>query len=237
MLDKGLRSKLDANDKIMRKLTIRVPVKDGEIFVSANPRSPAANGLQADLNAAANIGLRAILDPDWCGKWWYVPARLDDGWRIPDPKSCGGAACLKGWKVAKSKSGYSTNGTPKAKVDSEAVESAYQLQIQATAAYEEAKNARMKTKRGSPESRNAKMCEDVAKQAYSLARQAYKSATKDAKAAKIVNLWRDIASTNNAVLFADGSSWREYAAYRLDVEKSVVEELTRQAKKKGILPG
>lgn len=30
-------------------------------------------GIQADLNAAANIGLRALMDPDFPGKWWYVP--------------------------------------------------------------------------------------------------------------------------------------------------------------------
>ncbi|HOD96142.1 MAG TPA: type V CRISPR-associated protein Cas12b [Candidatus Hydrogenedentes bacterium] len=52
---------------------IRVPVPGGEVFVSADAASPAAKGLQADLNAAANIGLRALLDPDWPGKWWYVP--------------------------------------------------------------------------------------------------------------------------------------------------------------------
>ena len=51
----------------------RVPLRGGEIFVSADPASPAAKGLQADLNAAANIGLRALTDPDWPGKWWYVP--------------------------------------------------------------------------------------------------------------------------------------------------------------------
>jgi hypothetical protein len=28
--------------------------------------------LQADTNAAGNIGLRALLDPDWSGRWWYV---------------------------------------------------------------------------------------------------------------------------------------------------------------------
>ena len=33
----------------------------------------SVGGLQADLNAAANIGLRALLDPDFPGKWWYVP--------------------------------------------------------------------------------------------------------------------------------------------------------------------
>jgi hypothetical protein len=52
---------------------IRVPLTGGEIFVSADPNSPAAKGLHADLNAAANIGLRALTDPDWPGKWWYVP--------------------------------------------------------------------------------------------------------------------------------------------------------------------
>jgi len=52
---------------------IRLTARGGEIFVSADPASPAAKGLQADLNAAANIGLRALTDPDWPGKWWYVP--------------------------------------------------------------------------------------------------------------------------------------------------------------------
>lgn len=52
---------------------VRVPLRGGEIFVSGDPASPAAKGLQADLNAAANIGLRALTDPDWPGKWWYVP--------------------------------------------------------------------------------------------------------------------------------------------------------------------
>lgn len=52
---------------------IRIPVNGGELFVSADPRSPAAKGLQADLNAAANVGLRALLDPDFNGKWWFIP--------------------------------------------------------------------------------------------------------------------------------------------------------------------
>lgn len=51
----------------------RTPLNGGEIFVSADSNSPAAKGLQADLNAAANIGLRALTDPDWPGKWWYIP--------------------------------------------------------------------------------------------------------------------------------------------------------------------
>ncbi|NPV60719.1 MAG: type V CRISPR-associated protein Cas12b [Actinobacteria bacterium] len=51
---------------------IRIPLRGGDIFVSADRTSPSAKGIQADLNAAANIGLRALLDPDWPGSWWYV---------------------------------------------------------------------------------------------------------------------------------------------------------------------
>ena len=51
---------------------IRLPRNGGEVFVSANPTSPSSQGLQADLNAAANIGLRALGDPDWLGSWWYL---------------------------------------------------------------------------------------------------------------------------------------------------------------------
>ncbi|MEW6307573.1 MAG: type V CRISPR-associated protein Cas12b [Bacillota bacterium] len=52
---------------------IRVPLRGGEIFVSASRDSQGVKSLQADLNAAANIGLRGLTDPDWPGKWWYVP--------------------------------------------------------------------------------------------------------------------------------------------------------------------
>jgi len=60
--------------------------------VSADPESPAARGLQADLNAAANIGLRALLDPDFPGRWWYVPCDAATG--RPAGDKCTGAACL-----------------------------------------------------------------------------------------------------------------------------------------------
>lgn len=70
---------------------VRVPVPGGEIFVSADQQSPAAKGLQADLNAAANIGLRALLDPDWPGKWWYVPCDADSFKPAKDKVSGSGA--------------------------------------------------------------------------------------------------------------------------------------------------
>jgi hypothetical protein len=61
------------------KNLLRIPSKSGELFVSADPDSPTSNGIQADLNAAANIGLRAVMDPDWSGAWWYVPVKSVDG--------------------------------------------------------------------------------------------------------------------------------------------------------------
>ena len=63
---------------------VRVPVRGGEIFVSAHPDSSGAKSLQADLNAAANIGLRALTDPDWPGKWWYVPCDPASFKPVPD---------------------------------------------------------------------------------------------------------------------------------------------------------
>ncbi len=52
---------------------VRILDRSGELFVSADRNSPASKGIQADLNAAANIGLRALLDPDWPGRWWWIP--------------------------------------------------------------------------------------------------------------------------------------------------------------------
>jgi hypothetical protein len=73
---------------------VRVPLRGGEIFVSAKPDSPLAQGIQADLNAAANIGLKALLDPDWPGKWWYVPCEAQT--LKPLAKSTKGCALLPG---------------------------------------------------------------------------------------------------------------------------------------------
>ena len=80
--------------------TIRVPRKGGDLFIAAPPwrgtTGGAAGGsvkaLQADLNAAANIGLRALLDPDFAGRWWYVPC--DSATGKPAKDKCAGAACL-----------------------------------------------------------------------------------------------------------------------------------------------
>jgi hypothetical protein len=74
---------------------VLIPQNGGDLFVSCGAEHPAAGTpqtrtsgsaqaagreatpgvrtLQADLNAAGNIGLRELLDPDWAGRWWYVP--------------------------------------------------------------------------------------------------------------------------------------------------------------------
>ncbi|MGH8677124.1 MAG: type V CRISPR-associated protein Cas12b, partial [Burkholderiales bacterium] len=61
---------------------LRIQVKGGELFVSSVPTVKGA--LQADLNAAANIGLKALLDPDWEGRWWYVPCDTKTGKPVAD---------------------------------------------------------------------------------------------------------------------------------------------------------
>lgn len=63
---------------------VRIIRPGGEIFVSSDPDSPAARGLQADLNAAANIGLKPLLDPDWLGAWWFVLVDMKTGKPVED---------------------------------------------------------------------------------------------------------------------------------------------------------
>ena len=67
-------SRLDEHTR-GRLASVRLPIEGGSIFVSAAPGSLGAKGTQADLNAAANIGLLALMDPDWSGAWWYVPCQ------------------------------------------------------------------------------------------------------------------------------------------------------------------
>jgi IS605 OrfB family transposase len=59
---------------------IRITQGGGELFVSSH----SGVAIQADLNAAANIGLKALVDPDWTGAWWYIPVKQQDG--VTDPK-------------------------------------------------------------------------------------------------------------------------------------------------------
>jgi hypothetical protein len=90
-----LHAKWSAANEAERDIAppLRIPVNGGELFVSADPHSPAAKGLQSDLNAAANIGLKALLDPDWPGKWWFVPC--DTATNIPNLEKTKGSAAIQ----------------------------------------------------------------------------------------------------------------------------------------------
>lgn len=100
-LDRMLRDLHDtwskaSDESKQRQATLRIPKNGADLFVAAPPgrteSTPARQATQADLNAAANIGLRALLDPDFMGKWWYVPCDTATG--TPAKDKCAGAACL-----------------------------------------------------------------------------------------------------------------------------------------------
>lgn len=99
--------------------TIRLTHKrGGDLFVSAAADSSAIKGIQADLNAAANIGLKALMDPDWPGAWWNVPAVLNaERLRVPSPDKCQGCNLLTNWQMGVSNYGYSANGQPEPAAD------------------------------------------------------------------------------------------------------------------------
>lgn len=76
-------------DTLRAAKPLRILRTSGEVFVSANEESNPATAIQADLNAAANIGLKALLDSDWAGAWWYVPVKAGDGKPIAEKlKGC-----------------------------------------------------------------------------------------------------------------------------------------------------
>lgn len=85
-----------------RQRTLRLPGAGGDLFVAAPPNGAATakdrrcGALQADLNAAANIGLRALFDPDFPGRWWYVPCIEDKaaGTAVPRADKVKGSLCF-----------------------------------------------------------------------------------------------------------------------------------------------
>ena len=52
--------------------TVLIPQKGGDLFISSHENG--SFGIQADLNAAGNIGLSSLMDPEWVGRWWFVVA-------------------------------------------------------------------------------------------------------------------------------------------------------------------
>lgn len=89
-------------EKVKRAKPLRLLSKGGDLFVAAPPNGAAIatsqrrSALQADLNAAANIGLRALLDPDFPGRWWYVPCIEDKaaGTAVPRADKVKGSVCF-----------------------------------------------------------------------------------------------------------------------------------------------
>ena len=100
---------------------LRIPVNGGELFVSASPchcckreDRKVAPALQADLNAAANIGLKALLDPDWPGKWWYVPCESTT-YKPHAEKTKGSAAIDHGAPLIQAKANVPVTDAPEGK--------------------------------------------------------------------------------------------------------------------------
>ena len=75
--------------------TVRIISPGGQLFVAAAGESPAAKGIHADMNAAANIGLVGLLDPDWSAAWWRLPCKVTTG-EVDDSKIAGSEALPKG---------------------------------------------------------------------------------------------------------------------------------------------
>ena len=89
----------DSSHRAFHSLRIILPRKGGDLFIAASAQSNSKGripALQADLNAAANIGIRALLDPDWPGKWWWIPCT--GGTYIPATEKTSGADVFKNIK-------------------------------------------------------------------------------------------------------------------------------------------
>ncbi len=201
----------------------RIPQKGGDIFVGTEnvPSQGSMKGppgVQADLNAAGNIGLKALLDPDWHGAWWYVPAGLDaNGWRVPAEKSTAGAACLKDWSVGEVKSGHYQSelagGRPLNRADDEQVQAASKLIEEARAKWDSAKAESKEAKKGqrgkSLLSHEAALkLEVAAKAGHDEAKKNHAAAKKGANAKSVVNLWRFLSRQR-----PHDCEWHEYATY------------------------
>jgi IS605 OrfB family transposase len=66
---------------LAKTVNVFIPSKGGALFLSGDEKSPRI--IHADINAACNIGLRALTTPGWAGRVYKV---LVDGNNIPDKK-------------------------------------------------------------------------------------------------------------------------------------------------------
>ena len=64
-----------------------LPIDGGQLFLPSFSPSGTLGPIDADLNASANIGLRAIADTDWSGAWWRILVETQTGLPVADPIS------------------------------------------------------------------------------------------------------------------------------------------------------
>jgi IS605 OrfB family transposase len=213
------RWKTMSDEEKKRCPPLRLPQSSGDLFVSVDGHT-----LQADLNAAANIGLRALLDPDWEGKWWYIPAERDkEGWRVAANKSCAGAIPLKNWRVASTTDGtFSSHGNPLQMSDDEDVKRAKQAYDNAKlvrdSANKELKAAKARNVPG--EVAQAEEGLRIAKGEVKRCKNALSEAKKGASAKEVINLWHNCSSRPLAE-----REFRPYDAYWNAVRYKVIESL------------
>ncbi len=200
--------------------SVIVPRKGGDLFHAA-PASPpsvaerrAVRTIQADLNAAANIGLRAILDPDFAGKWWYIPAVVVNGRRVPASKSCAGAACLNGWSVAPDRGSFTNTGQALIASNNEDLANAEADVAAAKQAWDREKKTLKKTG-GDTKSHPFKLKLDAAKQTLA-------EIKKSTQQKEIINLWQDPRADRSK---PDDGRWMESGAYWGWVRRRAIDSL------------
>lgn len=211
---------------------LRLPRAGGDLFVAAPVIDSngtiirrGSGGVQADLNAAANIGLRALLDPDFAGKWWYLPALLaKDGWRVPDTDRCQGSVCLPvSWKVARVGDDYRKTDQKPVVADVATVKAAKVKLDVARAAWKTEQKKLPKQPKGAGKNAEKASEKHPLKLEVEAAVKAHREAANAASQREVINLWHDPAadcpSSNEFGL------WMESKAYWNCVRNRVVKLL------------
>ncbi len=238
---------LDLYDHLLKPTTLsqeqaanrfaRIPRRGEEIFVSADLEELPSDrkgppGIHADLNAAGNIGLKALLDPDWHGAWSYVPATISkDGFRVAAEKSCAGASCLAGWQVGEVSSGVfrhkSRGGKPLVQADGEELQAAATAETDAKALWKVAQAATKKAMKAARDESDlnvmsARQTEVAAKAVYDEAKGIHSTMKKGISAKSVVNLWRFVSDGP-----PNASQWRIYSVFENLIQWRVIDRLRK----------
>ena len=98
----------DSQRDFQSPLPLAVPHSTGPIFISS---SLSNRKVAADINAAASLGIAALMDPDWPPRWWYCPTDCRTGLLLSEQMK-GSAALVRepiGRKSDLRKAGYATS--------------------------------------------------------------------------------------------------------------------------------